>query len=307
MFHLQHEIEIDRDSDTIFSALADVESWPDIFSPTLTSRRISDHGDSEIIEIAALSNGVPHRWKSRRRFFYEDNAIEFEQIEPNPILSSMLGKWEVISLNSSSCLVRLFHDFSMAEGSDESFDFIKLAVNSNSERELQDLKLALEASFSSQGDVFFRSSNEIILDSSPEFAYEFIRDAKEWRSYVPHVASVNVTNLGDGFQFFELDTVDDRGDHFFTESYRTFDDINLCVTFKQTKLPDFMCLHNGSWVFQSHLSGSRAIVTHSVRLSDQVQADQSSDLLRRVEQHMHNNSEVTLKSCDYFFSLASDV
>lgn len=294
MFTTVHAVNIDCPAERAYSLIKEVEKWPDYFSPNLSAISLSMEGDKELIRVSALSNGSPKLWESERWHYDDQMKIVFKQSNPDPILSVMEGSWIVEDLNHKT-RVRFEHRF---EPSHEKFyNQVNSAVETNSKEELAGLKAVLEngQSFNKR---YRRSVKEYRFNCDPDSLYRFVRDAINWTELIPHVNSCEISPIEGPFQTFTLETVSPESDTTLTESIRVYDDELKVIHFKQTTLPDGLALHNGIWSFETEQSGKTlAKVTHSLALTEEWgESDKLVSTLDWLEEHMHSNSLVTLKS-----------
>jgi len=158
----KHSIQIEESSVNIFDILQDVNIWNDLFKPTIYAKQLTIDNNKEIIEIAALSNGLLHRWQSKRIHFTDEMKITFEQIKPNSKIEMMKGEWIVEPLGSKKTKVYLNHEYIAVR---EYQEFIDRAVEKNSKLELEGLKKSISQILQSKKR-YFRSTKKITLNCS---------------------------------------------------------------------------------------------------------------------------------------------
>jgi aromatase len=252
----EHTIDIDAPAETVHGLLADVTAWPRLFEPSVHIEVIERDGDQERIQIWAQANGETKTWVSKR--VLSTTSIAFRQEVPSPPVASMGGEWIVEAVSQTSCRVRLLHDFTAV--GDES-DWILRAVNSNSIKELEGLRRAIQR----PQELLLTFEDTVDIAGSVKDVYDFLNEAGHWRERLPHVAAVELTEDTPGIQLLKMDTRTADGSTHTTESVR------ICrppygIYYKQLGLPALLNMHVGYWRLEETDDGVRATAGHSVEI-----------------------------------------
>ena len=133
---VEHEITVSAPAATVYGLIADVESWPRIFPPTVHVDYVERGDGEERIRIWATPNGEAKNWTSRRRLDPDALRIEFRQDVSTPPVGAMGGTWLVEPLSAEACRVRLRHDYRAVDDDPEKLAWIDGAVDRNSRSEL---------------------------------------------------------------------------------------------------------------------------------------------------------------------------
>lgn len=297
---MEHTIEITRPAEDIYGLLADVESWPRLFPPTVHLDREDLGGRAERIHIWATANDAVKSWSSRRELDPERRTIRFRQERSQHPVAAMGGTWIVEpGTEESGCLVRLLHDFAAVDDDPESLDWIIRAVDGNSRSELAALKRNAEASDDTTG-LLLEFEDAVEVAGPAAACFDFVNEAGAWKERLGHVAQVRLDEPEPGVQTLEMDTVAKDGSTHTTRSYR------ICfasdrIVYKQTTLPPLMTVHNGEWRFvDDGAGGARVSSRHVVLLNPEaipriLGADATVETARTyIQDALSTNSLMTL-------------
>jgi len=111
----ENNITIYAPVDRIFALAADVLRWPEILPHYRWVRLIKDDGESRIVEMAALRDGIPVKWTSIQRPVPHENKIIFRHI--GGFTKGMYVEWTMREEKTTEGLavhVKITHEWSLA-------------------------------------------------------------------------------------------------------------------------------------------------------------------------------------------------
>ncbi|MEE1790014.1 aromatase/cyclase [Streptomyces sp. BE308] len=251
---VEHEITVDAAAADIYRLIAEVENWPRIFPPTVYVDQVERGERTERIRIWATANGEAKQWTSRRTLDPEGLRITFRQEVSTPPVAAMGGTWIIEPLGDSRSRVRLLHDYRAVDDDPGSLDWIDKAVDRNSRSELAALKANVELVTGTE-ELTLSFEDSVRVEGPAKDVYDFINEADQWKSRLPHVAEVDLREDEPGLQVLRMDTLTKDGSSHTTESVR------VCfphhrIAYKQTTLPALMTLHTGYWQLTDNGDGS---------------------------------------------------
>ncbi|MGW6935366.1 aromatase/cyclase [Lentzea sp. NPDC054927] len=251
---VEHEIVVPAAAKEVYALLADVESWPTMFPPSVHVEVLQRDERHERIRIWATANGAVKSWTSRRDLLAESLRISFRQEVSAAPVAAMGGTWIVEPRGEHESRVRLQHDFRAVDDDPKNLAWIEEAVERNSTAELASLQNALVRPTTSFVDT-------VRIIGSARDVYDFLNDADLWAERLPHVANVAVTEDAPGVQVLRMDTRAKDGSTHTTESVR------VCfphqrIVYKQTTLPEALSLHTGRWEIVEEVNGVVAVSSH---------------------------------------------
>ncbi|WP_335972521.1 aromatase/cyclase [Streptomyces sp. CA2R106] len=260
----EHTITVAAPAATVYDLLADVARWPVVFAPTIHVDHLERSGGQERIRIWATANGEPKSWTSRRTLDPGALRIDFRQEVSTPPVARMGGTWIVEPQGAVAARVRLLHDYSAVDDSPEGLAWIDQAVDRNSRTELEGLRANVERAHH-EAELTFSFEDVVHVDGTAKDVYDFVNDAGQWESRLPHVARVRLTEDTPGLQTLEMDTRAKDGSTHTTKSHR------VClaphrIAYKQVTLPALLALHTGLWTFTDDGNGVAAASRHTVVL-----------------------------------------
>jgi 2-polyprenyl-6-methoxyphenol hydroxylase-like FAD-dependent oxidoreductase/ribosome-associated toxin RatA of RatAB toxin-antitoxin module len=260
----EHAVTINAGAQRVYELIADVESWPEMFPPTVYAERVAEDDSSERIRIWATANGTAKTWTSRRQLDAGRMSIAFRQERSAPPVGGMGGTWLIERITDSQCRARLRHDYFAASDDPADLDRITLAVETNSTAELGALKDRAEL-IGPEGLITFDDTVEV--DGSPKDVYDFLNEAQLWQERLPHVARVSLDEETSGLQILEMDT---RGPD---NTVHTTRSVRVCqphssIIYKQIVLPPLVTLHTGRWLIEERDGGGVSVTSrHTVRIN----------------------------------------
>ncbi|SNT40093.1 aromatase/cyclase [Rhodococcoides kyotonense] len=303
-----HDIEVQASPDDVYAIIADAQSWPAVFPPTVHVDVLEKQEASERLQIWALANGQVKSWTSKRELDPANYTITFQQQVSAPPVRSMKGQWIVTPSTSGGATVTLTHEFTAVEETDENLAWIDKAIETNSAAELAKLAVAAQQ-ISDRAETVFEFEDSLLIHAEPEAVYEFIDRADLWLDRLDHVARVRFDTTDDGIQELEMDTITPAGDSHTTKSFRIAFPSNRIV-YKQTTLPALLAAHTGEWSFQRTDDGVLAASKHVVALRPEairevLGADATVDSARTlVKSSLSANSLKTLRTAKGFTETA---
>ena len=202
-----HAILCSASRDTVYRIIDNFDRWPELFEPCLEARALERNTQCEDIEITAMINGAPVRWRSRRHFLPDVLGIDAVSLVPMPLVQSMRTRWRVIAANDAQCALLLEHDFEVLEDVAGLFEgvatpadaaaFIACAIETNSTCELVNIReaVALPRHLARhQGPT--RRVCSIICDVPAAAVYDAIADTCKWPLLFDSCVSVAVLENG---------------------------------------------------------------------------------------------------------------
>ncbi|MFL6130657.1 MAG: aromatase/cyclase [Mycobacteriales bacterium] len=262
---VEHEITVAAPAQDVYRRLAEVQTWPQTFPPTIYVDHLERGECEERIRIWATANGQAKSWTSRRVLDPDGLRIDFRQEVSTPPVASMGGAWVIQALSPTASRVRLLHHYRAVHDDPAGLAWIDQAVDRNSRSELAALRDNVERAAAS-ADLTFSFTDTVEVRGPAGDVYDFIDEAGEWACRLPHVARVQLTEDPPGLQVLEMDTRAKDGSTHTTKSYRvTFPPDR--IAYKQVTLPALLTLHTGVWTFADDgAGGATASSQHTVGL-----------------------------------------
>jgi aromatase len=300
-----HAVLCSAPPERIYRIISDSARWPDLFEPCLEVRALERDCRGEDIEVAAMINGAPMRWRSRRRFRPDALAIDSESVEPMPLVRSMKTRWRVIPANEAQCALVLEHDFEvlddvagLVEGvgtAAEAAAFIARAIEANSLRELANIRdSAAPGSQASDGTGPIRRFCSIVCEAPALQVFEAVADTGQWPLLFDACASVEV--LEDGARG-ELVRIEARqGDRLisWTTRRRYHRDLYRIDFTLETPMP-FVAAMAGEWRV-TPLGPDRALLSVDRRFELRETPDQPRDEILRFLDENAETEMLAVKS-----------
>lgn len=263
----EHEVTIEAPAEVVYGIVADAVRWPLCFPPNIHVERTELGPDEEHLRIWAMANDEIKTWTSRRRLGPGALRVEFAQETPTPPVAFMAGTWEVRSGPGDGCSLTLTHSFDALDGDPGGRAWIAAATERNSRSELAGIKDLAERpggwdrltfSFEDATDVF----------GSAERVYDFLRDAGQWPTRLPHVAGLDMREDSPDLQLMSMTTRAADGSTHVTRSAR------VCfperrIVYKQLVTPALLTSHTGEWLVEPSGDGAvRVTARHTVTLNE---------------------------------------
>ncbi|MET8155759.1 aromatase/cyclase [Sphaerisporangium sp. NPDC005289] len=300
----EHTVTIAAPSDAVYGLIADVGAWPLHFGPTIHAERAEGDDTEELIRIWATANGEVRSWTSARSLRREERRVAFRQRDPRPPAASMGGEWVIRPLPGGRTEVVLKHDFAAVGDDPEKVEWIRRAVDRNSDKELAGLKESAERSLAF-GELMLSFDDTVLIDGPAKDAYDYIYRCQDWPERLPHVARVELTEQVPGLQVMEMDTRSPDGSTHTTSSVRVCTPCSRIV-YKQVVVPAIMTAHTGCWSFRESGEGVEVTSSHTVVIRPEAVKEllgpdaTLAEARTRVRQALSANSTTTLRHAKSF-------
>lgn len=256
----EHEITVAAPARAVYDMVANIVDWPRIFPPTVHAEYVEHGQTEERIRIWATANGEPKGWLSRRYLDSEKLRIRFRQEVSQPPVAAMGGEWLIDPVSAGETKVRLTHDFEAIADDPANISWITQAIDRNSRAELGALKSAAEQQST---DLLMTFEDSVRVDGAATDVYDFIYEAKQWPSRLPHVARVALREDTPNVQVLDMDTSGGGGDVHRTKSVRVCFPTDRIV-YKQIETPALLSVHTGQWTITT-VAGETVITSaHTV-------------------------------------------
>jgi aromatase len=298
----RHTIDIAAPATQIYAVIADAESWPIIFPPTVHVRREPRPDGGEVLDIWATAQETVKAWRSRRELDAEHRTVTFRQLVTAAPVASMSGTWQVRANENGTSTVILDHRFTAIADDADSLDWIQHALDTNSTAELA--AVAATVLGGQDGSVISLAfSDTVSIRSAAQPVFDFLYRADQWPDRLPHVSRVALSHVDDA-QILEMDTVNDAGEAHTTRSYRVATG-RFELAYKQTVVPDGFLAHHGKWTLAEAADATLATSHHRVRLDlnrlgERLGTTDRHDIEQRVRTALGGNSVRTLEAARAF-------
>ncbi|WP_171168712.1 aromatase/cyclase [Streptomyces sp. I05A-00742] len=259
-----HRIEVAAPAEAVYGLVADVESWPRVFPPTVHVEHLERDGNQERIRIWATANGEIKTWTSRRRLDPAARRVEFRQEVSQPPVAAMGGAWVIEAIGPGRTRVVLEHDYAAVGDDPDNVAWIEAAIDRNSEAELAALRATAEQE-GARDELLLSFDDTLQVAASAKDVYAFLYDARRWEERLPHVARVDLREDVPDLQVLEMDTRTKDGSTHTTRSVRVCFPHTL-IAYKQQVVPALMSAHTGYWLLEETDGGVRLTSHHTVVL-----------------------------------------
>jgi ribosome-associated toxin RatA of RatAB toxin-antitoxin module len=107
--HTKNEILIRAEAAEVYGLAAPVERWPDILPHYRWVRILEDDGEGRrVVEMAALRNFIPVRWRAEQLLFPEVPRIDFRHV--GGVTKGMEVEWVFAPQGDGVVRVSILHD-----------------------------------------------------------------------------------------------------------------------------------------------------------------------------------------------------
>ncbi len=107
--HTENEILIRADAAEVYGLAAPVERWPKILPHYRWVRVLEDDGEGRrLVEMAALRDFIPVRWRAEQRLFPEEPRIAFRHV--GGVTKGMEVEWAFAPQGDGAVRVSILHD-----------------------------------------------------------------------------------------------------------------------------------------------------------------------------------------------------
>lgn len=260
---VERSIEIDARPEAVYGLVEDVGSWPQWQAPVVhVERRFVDATHDEA-EIWALRGGENVRhWTARRTLDPVGFSVSFHNgPEPGPITDAG-GAWRVAARDGGAVLT-VRHEFSCSDAAVA--ESVAAGIDTHSGAQLARFKEVAEDQQEFER-LTIGFEDPLFIGGTAEDSYELLYRADEWPDRFPHVTRIDMTEDGNGIQFFDMDTVTPDGRAHTTRSVR------ICfphhkIVYKQISLAPLLTAHTGHWLFTETPEGTVASARHTATIN----------------------------------------
>jgi aromatase len=302
--HLEHSIAVSAAPSAAFRVIADAVNWPLVFLPTIHLERDDLGGGEERIHVWALANDEVKAWTSIRNLDPERLTVQFRQEKSSPPIGAMSGEWIVEAQGDGGSLVRLLHDFSAIDDDPAALQWIADATDRNSQTELATLKAAAEQA-DERDSLIVQWDDSVPSTGAAADAYEFVWNAREWPSRLPHVSKMTLEEPEPNVQVMEMDTVTKDGSAHTTRSIRVGFP-GRKIVYKQTTPPTLLSVHTGHFLIEDAPEGFLLTSRHAAMIKPEAIAGvlgaeaTLQDAREYIESALTANSRVTMEHAKAF-------
>lgn len=141
MEHTEHTTTVDASQSIVWELLADIESYPSLFSATQSVTIVEGSPEYQLAELVVDVSGELQSWTTRRDLDAALGVIKYRQLQTAPLVQHMGGEWRALPLGPNRTQLVLTHDFAAKQ---ESEDGAKVAGKYSSEEAHQLLADAVE-------------------------------------------------------------------------------------------------------------------------------------------------------------------
>lgn len=263
----EHDVDLPSGADGVYALLADVTRWPVLFAPCVHAD-VLDHGPgTDRFRMWAFTGDDVRSWTSSRRLDAAARRIDFEQDQSPPPFASVGGHWRV---EDGDRLV-LAHHWTLREPSADTEDWVRRALDRNSETEIAAVR-RWAAPGADPAECVFTFAEELDIAAPADAVYEFLYRSDLWPARLSHVDDVELTTAAasaatGGAEVQDMRMVT-RGPDGTTHETRS---VRLCfarnrIVYKQTAVPAPLLGHSGQWVITESGTGVRVVARHLVAL-----------------------------------------
>ncbi|MEU5314933.1 aromatase/cyclase [Streptomyces sp. NPDC021562] len=262
--HTSHSIVVQAPPDTVYAIVSDVAQWPLRFTPNIHVEHLERTAATERIQIWATANGEVRTWISRRELDPSARRVVFRQEVSAPPVAAMRGEWIITPAGDGASHLELTHDFRAVDDDPAGVEWITRATDRNSGAELDAVR-ALAERYSELSELELTFEDSVLVDGASDDVFEFLYQAREWPTRLPHVDRLELTEDVPGIQVMTMDTRTADGSVHTTRSVRVALGRER-ILYKQTEVPALMTAHTGEWSLAP--SGDAVLVTsrHSVTI-----------------------------------------
>ncbi|MFC4497985.1 MULTISPECIES: aromatase/cyclase [Streptomyces] len=262
--HTAHTIEVQAPPEAVYAIVSDVARWPLRFAPNVHVEHLERTATTERIQIWATANGEVRTWVSRRELDPENRRVTFRQEVSSPPVASMRGEWIITSTADGTSRLELTHDFRAVDDDPVGVEWIARATDRNSAAELDAVR-ALAEQYAQLGELELTFEDTVHVDGSADDVFDFLYQAREWPSRLPHVDRLELEENVPGIQVMSMDTRTADGSVHTTRSIRVALGRER-ILYKQTETPALMTAHTGEWSLAPAGEGVLVTSRHSVTI-----------------------------------------
>jgi aromatase len=262
----EHQIDVNAPAQRVYGMIADVEKWPNMVAATVHGVQAELEGDTELIRMWSVVNGVTRIWTSRRRHDPDTLTVRFYPQKFRHPIGGMVGAWVVEPVTGETCRLRLLHEYFPATDDPADLDWIVKALDRSGTVDLGAVKAAAEAIGTGAQFTF---ADTVEVEGTAQDVYDFLHEAGSWQERLPHVTRVSLEEETPGMQVVEMDTEDSDGTVHTTTSVRVGEP-HRRIVHKQIDPPGLMKLHTGRWLIEESGPGTVSVTSeHTVRIDEE--------------------------------------
>ncbi|WP_010533657.1 aromatase/cyclase [Brachybacterium squillarum] len=290
---MEHSITINAPTATVQEIICEATRWPVYFPPTIACEQVLEEPGQESLKLWARNGDSDHvvSWRSVREVDAARTRVAFRQVEPVPPLTSMSGAWTVRQIDERTTELGLTHALGAAD--QDALRAAAEATDFNSTTELAGIKTLAETYGDSLSDHFIQTHDEIHIGAAPSQVFALLWDVSAWPRLLRHVDAVTVHSQDEDQHRFSMTLAGGSASAHGIESVRVAR-TDEWIAFKQTRTPDGVYGHAGTWTMTAVDGGTLVMVRH-LALLERVEASALHDLSTRLSTNLRRSSLATLE------------
>lgn len=300
VYHASYNIVCENSAEKVFSFIADPLHWPNLFKACVSVENLTFENGWQNVKIHANQAGHHVSWVTRRKINNEALLIDYELVDPMPYTKAMKGRWRVVPLSPVRCLLAVDRSWLIDDNisnfdnniktQEEKINFINQFINTNTRQEMKELAFISK----DHTNAPFFIETKIDVDVDAEKIYQFLKNAEEWPSFVPHCQALHV-KFNDGvYQELFLDVKTSANDYEIFRTFRICNNEKKIISFVQVEPPHLLKLHHGSWNVVSTRTGARVTCLHFVTPRQPIDCHEQNENIRNV---LEANSRNLVLAC----------
>jgi C7-C12 aromatase (ARO/CYC) len=249
-------------ADAMFDIIVDVENWPQLLSSVAHVERTVHSDSSDEAQLWVVrGHDQAATWTSFRTIDRDAMKVAFRNEPPAGPTTESGGEWSVERTGDDSCVLTVRHSYVPKDGVPAAaVDEMAAGIGKHSEAQLEELRFAAE-NREELAELTIDFEDPLFIGGTQEDSYALLYRANEWPDRFPHVTRIDMTEDGNGIQFFDMDTLTpDKRPH-------TTRSVRVCMPFhkivyKQISLAPLLTAHRGHWLFTETPEGVIASARH---------------------------------------------
>ncbi|MFJ9213866.1 aromatase/cyclase [Streptomyces sp. NPDC102264] len=263
-----HSVGVAAPAGVVYGLISNAVRWPLFLPPNVHVERLEFDGENERLRMWAMANGQVRSWLSQRVQDPQGRRIGFRHHNPQAPLETMSGTWTVEERGDGTSLLTLLHDFTVSGDRAQDVAWVRRAVDSNSDAELESLRRLAER-WTRLDRLVLSFEDTVRVKGPAELVYDFLYRAGDWPELLPHVDRLDLTEDTPGVQVMAMDSRTADGSTHTTESVRVCFPHAGRIVHKQTRTPALMDAHTGEWSLLPDETGVSVVSQHSVVLREE--------------------------------------
>ncbi|RAW85761.1 SRPBCC family protein [Photorhabdus laumondii] len=185
-----HSIICNAQVENVYQIILNSDKWPEIFEPCQEVKTLFRDREGEKIEVKALLNGILMQWESNRKFYPETFSIKSKLNPPMTLVKEMETSWRVVKINSQQCVLLLEHLYDLeseiaglidgVETIEQAHQFISKAIDTNSVKELNNIKNIVESTEGSEKVLTGTITHSVVCEAPARQVYTLVKDVSCW-------------------------------------------------------------------------------------------------------------------------------